>query len=85
MSKEIQMDHIEPVVPVNDGFTSFDDYIHRMFCPEDGFAALCKPCHDEKTKKEKEFRMMYRKADDPKEIKDLDTQYHKFLKKYRKK
>ena len=58
--KEIKADHINPVVPV-DGFTDWNDIIARMFCEESGFQALCKECHDIKTKKENDQRKSWRK------------------------
>lgn len=58
--KEIKADHINPVVPV-DGFTDWNDIVSRMFCEESGFQALCKICHDEKTKKENDQRRSWRK------------------------
>jgi hypothetical protein len=59
-SKEIVVDHIDPVVPL-DGYKSgmeFDlnEYVVRMFCAASGFSVLCGPCHDEKTKKENKIR-----------------------------
>jgi Zn finger protein HypA/HybF involved in hydrogenase expression len=54
-TKNPQIDHIEPVVPIT-GFTTWDDYINRMFCEEDNFQCLCPDCHDEKTKLEKQKR-----------------------------
>jgi hypothetical protein len=53
--KDIKVDHIEPVIPVT-GFTTWDDLIVRLFCEESGLQAICKICHDEKTKKENEQR-----------------------------
>ena len=50
--KDTQMDHTIPVVDPIMGFTNFDDYIDRLFCSEEGFKRLCKPCHEEKTEKE---------------------------------
>lgn len=47
--KEVQVDHIEPVIPVETGFTTFDNYIERMFCNSEGFAILCISCHEQKT------------------------------------
>ena len=44
----IQADHIDPVIG-KDGFQSWDLYVERMFCEEDGFQALCKECHSIKT------------------------------------
>ena len=44
----IQADHIDPVVGP-EGFVSWDVYIERMFCGPEGFQAICKACHADKT------------------------------------
>ena len=59
-NKEIKMDHKECVVDVKQGFQGFDIYITRLFCDENGFAALCSECHDIKTKAEREERKIYK-------------------------
>lgn len=46
--KEIQIDHIEPVVDL-DGFEGWEIYISRLFCDSSNLQALCKPCHLIKT------------------------------------
>lgn len=53
-STNVQIDHIIPVVDPVKGFVSWDEYINRMYCEEDNFQVLCKPCHLKKTKKERE-------------------------------
>lgn len=55
-SKDVQVDHITPVVDPKKGFISWDVYIERMFCEKENFQILCKPCHSIKTKKEKSAR-----------------------------
>lgn len=50
-SKDIQVDHIKPVVPPS-GFTTWDDFIARLFCSAANLQVLCKECHKIKTKKE---------------------------------
>ena len=55
-AKEINVDHIDPVVDPEKGFTNFDDYIERMFCEIKGFQILCKECHDIKTAEERVIR-----------------------------
>ena len=55
-SKEINVDHIDPVVNPDEGFVGFDKYIERMFCNVDGFQVLCKECHDAKTYLETQLR-----------------------------
>jgi 5-methylcytosine-specific restriction endonuclease McrA len=53
--KDLQMDHIEPIVDPNVGFVSWDLYVERMFPEEDGYQALCKPCHKQKTADERKI------------------------------
>lgn len=50
------VDHIIPVVDPVKGFTTWDEYIERLFCEADNLQVLCKDCHDEKSKEEKEIR-----------------------------
>ncbi len=51
-AKQIQVDHIIPVVGVA-GFTTWDDYILNMFCDKENFQVLCLACHGKKTQAEK--------------------------------
>ena len=48
-SKEIKIDHIEPVRTVTGQDNSWDATIARMFPEVDGFQVLCKGCHNLKT------------------------------------
>lgn len=54
-SKDVEVDHIKPVIDPKKGFKSWDEYINRLFCTEDNLQVLCKPCHKIKTNKEKEI------------------------------
>lgn len=58
--KDITLDHIHPVVSLS-GFSTWDDYIERMYCDVDGFQAICASCHDNKTALEREIRVEKRK------------------------
>lgn len=53
-AKEIQVDHIYPVIDPSIGFTTWDDVIKRMFCEIENFQILCRECHKEKTNLEKQ-------------------------------
>lgn len=53
-SKDVQVDHIEPVVNPTTGFVSWDVYIDRMFCEKHNLQVLCTSCHKTKTKEEKD-------------------------------
>jgi 5-methylcytosine-specific restriction endonuclease McrA len=54
---KISVDHIWPVVDTEEGFTSWDDIICRMFCEVDGLQTLCHTCHSIKTANERKARI----------------------------
>ena len=61
---KMQADHIEPVVPLEgfpkcvETFLGYDwtEVVKRLFCEADGYRVLCKDCHGQVTKKEREQR-----------------------------
>ena len=55
MQTELKADHIVPVVGP-EGFTTWDDFIARLFTEAEGFQAICHECHDRKTGEERETR-----------------------------
>lgn len=54
--KEIQIDHIVPVIDPATGHTTFDKYINRLFCEADNLQILCLSCHKAKTKNERKIK-----------------------------
>lgn len=50
-SKEIQVDHIEPIGPQPPA-QSWDVYLDRKFCPVTNLQVLCVACHKKKTKED---------------------------------
>jgi hypothetical protein len=60
---KIHLDHINPVIPI-EGFAEtkwdWNEYIDNMFCGEEGLQAICKVCHDAKTKEENELRRKHK-------------------------
>ncbi len=50
------IDHISPVIDPVRGFVSWDEFINRLFCEEDGFQLLCHECHKHKTADERKVR-----------------------------
>lgn len=54
--KDVQLDHVEPVVDPSTGFTSFSAYITRLLPGKGGWQVLCVECHAQKTKEENEAR-----------------------------
>jgi len=55
-TKEVQVDHINPVVDPIVGFKDWDTFISRLFCSKENLQVLCLECHKKKTKSEKEQR-----------------------------
>jgi ribosomal protein L44E len=54
-STGVAVDHVEPVVGP-EGFTTWDNYIERMFCEANNLQVLCDSCHHLKTQEEKQLR-----------------------------
>lgn len=55
-TKEVQVDHISPVVDPVIGFIGWDSFIERLFCPKENLQVLCLECHTKKTLEEKQLR-----------------------------
>jgi 5-methylcytosine-specific restriction endonuclease McrA len=53
VATDVQVDHINPVVDPKKGFTTWDNFIDRVFCEIKNLQVLCKPCHKIKTDQEK--------------------------------
>ena len=51
-SKDVQVDHISPVVDPSRGFENWDVFIARLFCDRDNLQVLCTACHKLKTSEE---------------------------------
>jgi 5-methylcytosine-specific restriction endonuclease McrA len=54
--REVQVDHIEPVVSAENGWTNWDDFVSRLYCSVDGLQVLCMKCHTLKTQAENKQR-----------------------------
>ena len=52
-AKEVQVDHVEPVVCPFTGFIDWNTFINRLFCDGGNLQVLCSPCHDIKTAEER--------------------------------
>lgn len=52
--KNVHVDHINPVISVEEGFTTWDDCVDNMFSELDNLQVLCSKCHNEKTMRERE-------------------------------
>lgn len=57
-STAISVDHISPVVSVEDGFTDWNNFIARLFCGPDNLQVICDTCHNKKTNAERIARLI---------------------------
>ncbi len=55
-SKDVQVDHLQPVVDPKQGFVNWDVYIERLFCPKENLQVLCTTCHNIKSAAEKKVK-----------------------------
>lgn len=55
----MNVDHIKPAVDPKKGFTTWDDFINRLYCEKDNLQAICVGCHKIKTTEEKQIRKKY--------------------------
>lgn len=77
--QQIQIDHIDPVVDIKEGYTTLDNWVARLFVGPEGLQALCFNedaitgetwgCHPQKTKSEAEMRAFYKEQKKPKKEK----------------
>lgn len=51
-TKDVNVDHIKPVVNPEEGFTTWDEFIKNLFCEKENLQVLCSSCHTIKTKAE---------------------------------
>lgn len=71
--KEVILDHIDPVVDPKTGFTTWDDYIRRMYPPAEGFQVLCSGCSAVKTEIEDKMREHYKHKRKEEELKNEEN------------
>jgi 5-methylcytosine-specific restriction endonuclease McrA len=61
MGKNIQVDHLIPVIDPETGFQDWNTFIARLFCDSDNLRVLCHTCHKLKTDSEKAVAVERRK------------------------
>ena len=57
VARDVQVDHIDPVVSPEEGFQDWWIYMNRLYCEAENLQVLCKPCHKDKTNAERKERM----------------------------
>lgn len=57
-SSQITIDHINPVVDIDDGFVDWNEFINRLWCDKSNLQRACDDCHSYKTHKEQIARLI---------------------------
>lgn len=57
------VDHINPIIDPETGFTTWDDCINRMFCEGDNLQVLCHDCHKTKSLEEANIAKLRRQKE----------------------
>lgn len=56
-STRCAVDHISPVIAVEDGFVDWNNFVSRLFCGADNLQVICDTCHNQKTNAERIARL----------------------------
>jgi 5-methylcytosine-specific restriction endonuclease McrA len=59
-SHKVHLDHIHPVIALDQKEFNWTNFIERLFCDVEGFQVLCTSCHDAKTAIEDQMRMFFK-------------------------
>lgn len=62
-TKNIIVDHNPPIIDPEVGFTTWDDFIEKMFCELDSLQAICHACHTSKTSEERSIATARRRQE----------------------
>jgi 5-methylcytosine-specific restriction endonuclease McrA len=57
-SSKMAVDHIQPVVSVDNGFQDWNEFITRLWCDKSNLQRICDTCHDKKTTEERIARLL---------------------------
>ena len=66
---KMAVDHKIPVISVQDGKQSWDEFVERLWCAKENLQRICDPCHDKKTYAERIARLTIKYT---KELDDLE-------------
>jgi len=60
---QMEVDHRVPVIPTDRSLEemTWNELVERIFCDVTNLTALCKPCHNRKSKQEQKLRAQARK------------------------
>lgn len=85
-STKISVDHIEPVISVDEGFIDWNEFVNRLYCGKENLQVICDDCHQVKTNKERFERTLKKETAELnrilKNINEISKEDIKFIKKF---
>jgi hypothetical protein len=75
-ASKMAVDHIDPVVSIDDGFQDWNEFIDRLWCNEMGpvnLQRICDMCHDKKTAEERIARLIKKYTLELNALQDIAT------------
>ena len=69
-SSQISVDHIAPVISVDNGFQDWNEFIARLWCDKNNLQRICDACHDKKTYEERITRLVIKYTEELDMIED---------------
>lgn len=72
-STKLAIDHVDPVISVQDGFQDWNVFIARLWCDKSNLQRICDTCHDNKTKQERISRLLKQYTE---ELDNLEKSIH---------
>ena len=82
-TSKMAVDHIIPVISVEQGKQSWDEFIARLWCEKKNLQRICDTCHDKKTYEERIARLLIKYTAEleqlEKDLPKLDTKSAKKL------
>ena len=67
-TSKMAVDHIEPVISVEEGFQDWNEFIDRLWCDPKNLQRICDTCHDKKTSEERIARLFKQYSQELREI-----------------
>jgi 5-methylcytosine-specific restriction endonuclease McrA len=70
-STAVSVDHISPVIDVQDGFVDWNQFVQRLFCDASNLQVICDTCHNAKTQGERIARLTKQYLEELEAIKEV--------------
>lgn len=81
-TSKMAVDHIIPVISVEEGKQTWDEFVARLWCAKSNLQRICDTCHDKKTYAERIARLLIKYTN---ELDEIEQNFYGYDKKLLKK